>query len=90
MESPSPLPSTPINGLSLQGKWTFQSTNSEDRVRKKLFNKLEAAAADDDTEWSSSSEYFSQSVNDASFLSGDSHTNLFPEKSPQLGAEVTI
>ncbi len=86
MESPSPtpcpVPSTPISGLSLHGKWTFHScTPAEDGVRKKLFE-LEAAAADDDNQWSSSSEYFSQSAHEASCLSGESQTNLFDENSP--------
>lgn len=90
MDSPSPLPSTPLSGVSLQGKWTFRSCTPEDCVRKKLFDQQEAAAVEekDSSElnhWSSSSEYFSQSINDASCLSGlsgESHTNLFDENSP--------
>lgn len=73
MESPSPVPSTPISGLSLQGKWSFKLT-PEESVRKKLFE-LDAAATADDGElhqWSSSSEYFSQSANDPSCLSDES------------------
>ena len=79
MESPSPVPSTPINGLSLQGKWLLRScefTPEEESVRKKLFDpepeeveeedKAAVATALDAHQWSSSSEYFSQSVNDAS------------------------
>jgi hypothetical protein len=90
MESLSPAPGTPISGLTLQAKWTFRSCSSAevDRVRKKLF-KFEpvAVAADDGAQWSSSSEYFSQSANEDSYLSGDSHTNLFSGNSPIL-AEV--
>lgn len=89
MESP-PLPSTPLSGVAPRGKWLFQSCSpgSEDEVdvRKKLFD-LEGqdAAADEshgERRWSSSSEYFSQSMNnDTSCLS---NTNLFDENSPPL------
>lgn len=81
MGSPSPMPSTPMSGVSLRGKWTFDGT-PEDGVRKKLFE-LEVAAADDNelNQWSSSSEYFSQSANDVSCLSD---TNLFDESSQKV------
>lgn len=77
------MPSTPVNGESLKGKWLFQSCSPEDSVgvRKKLFE-LEGGG-DEENQWSSS-EYFSQSINDASCLSGTSHTNLFDENSPTL------
>ncbi len=91
MDSPSPIPSTPLSGVSLQGKWTFRSCTPEDCVRKKLFDQEAAAVEEKDSElnhWSSSSEYFSQSINDASCLSGESHTNLFDENSPPQAQQV--
>ena len=86
MDSSSPVPSTPINGVSLQGKWSFPCT-PDDCVRKKLFEQEPAVEDEDNNDselkrWSSSSEYFSQSNIDASCLSGESPTNLFDENSP--------
>lgn len=80
VESPSPVPSTPLDGVSLRGKWTFPEESSLTVVRKKLFE-LEAAEANESDQKSPSSEYFSMSVNDASYTSGESPTNLFtPQK----------
>lgn len=76
MYSP-PVLSTPVSGVSLRDKWKFQSsTSTPEDVRKKLFD-----MADDNEQahWSSSSEYFSQSLNDES---GISQTNMFDECSP--------
>lgn len=96
MESPSPVPSTPLNGVAPRGKWLFQPCSpefeGEGSVRKKLFD-LEgqdtaADASHNEQQWSSSSEYFSQSVNDASCSSVESHTDLFGENSPPMKSEV--
>lgn len=83
MESPSPLLSTPLTGVSLRGKWTFHpcTPGVDYGVRKKLFDLegQEDAALADENQWSSSSEYFSQSINDLS-ASGESHSNLFDDE----------
>lgn len=76
----SPVPSTPVSGVSLRSKWKFQSLAiTPEDVRKKLFD---IEDENEQVHWSSSSEYFSQSFNDASGLSGISQTNMFDECSP--------
>ena len=78
--SPSLVPST------VKDKWMFNGSSStpEDGVRKKLFD---FEAEEDDNamnQWSSSSEYFSQSGLDSSCMSGrNQSSNLFAENSPQ-------
>ena len=70
-----------MSGISLRSKWKFQTLAiTPEDVRKKLFDLDDEN--DDQTHWSSSSEYFSQSLNDASCMSGTSQTNMFDEYSP--------
>jgi len=73
-----------------QGGWSFEEcTPGGDGVRKKLFN-FEAetvATTTDETQWSSS-EYFSQSGNGLSCVSGESPTDLFDGGTPQRQQEV--
>lgn len=76
----SPVLSTPVSGISLRSKWKLHSLAiTPDDVRKKLFD------MEDENEpihWSSSSGYFSQSLNDASGVSETSQTDMFDEYSP--------
>lgn len=97
MELHSPLPSTPLNGVSPRGKWSFAPEfevegEPELEVRKKLVYLDESPESDspDEKQWNSTSGYFSQSAIDSSGFSIDheSPTNLFDENSPPLKTEV--
>ena len=92
MESPTPLPSTPLSGVAPRVKWIFQSCSPDMQaeghlvVRKKLFDleNQDTPTDGDDKHWGSSSDYFSQSTDgiDASCSSMNESTNLFDENSP--------
>ena len=80
----SPVRSTPLDGVAVAGSWKYQSFKCSPAgmdVRKKLFYGEKDASA--------SSEYFTQSIEECSGMSGGSQTNLFSDSSPS-SAETKV
>ena len=82
----SPVPGTPVSGISLRRKWKFELLAVTPDVRKKLFD----VEDDEQLQWSSSSGYFSRSLNDASGVSETSQTDLFDDNSPGEQQKIQV
>ena len=86
--SVSPIPSTPLNGISVSSKWNLNSSAILPEaldVRKKLFpfaSEDEAEGANEQKRWSPTSDYYSRSANELSTSSDSSQGNSFCDDPP--------
>ncbi len=98
----SPIPSTPLSGVSVTSKWNCDSsvilTPGSLDLRRKLFDlsadderegeSLNEGTTEQQKQWSPSSGYFSRSVNEDSESSGSSQTNSFTEEGSPSSNQV--